>query len=237
MKRKLFLLGSLALLVVSGIFWSCQKEEVLIAEDAMLKKAKVTVLEVSPFSAEYTCAGEDLIVTLIGTGNRQIQQEIGGEWINVGQEPQGDEPIVYTIEEAAVGTYSFRYKVGSGGFTEADPIVIESCDDCEESFSYVDNQNGTYTFKYIPEENMTGAEVVFTFAQGVVITGLDDWSSNGVTKQKTMDFDACEMYTWTVTLTSDCNGQGQQTVNAWTDFNVNSESKKGELKNIVLLCN
>src|SRR5690606_3253858 len=72
-------------------------------------------------------------------------------------------------------------------------VDYTGCDECEESFSYTDNEDGTYTFTYIPAEDMEEADVVFTFAQGVV-EGLDDWSTHGVTKQNTLNFEACKVY-------------------------------------------
>jgi len=97
---------------------------------------------------------------------------------------------------------------------------------CEESFSYVDNEDGSYTFKYTPAEDMTDAELVFTFAQGTYVSGLDTWTDAGVTKHKTMNLPACTEFSWTVVLQSDCTGGGQKKANVWTDFNVNDVSKK-----------
>lgn len=111
---------------------------------------------------------------------------------------------------------------------------LEGCD-CEESFTYEANNDGSYTFTYIPEEDMEGAEVVFTLAQSETDTGLEGWEDKGATKQTTMDFMACKVYEWTVTLTPDCNGNSK-TSNIWTDFKVNDLSKKGSLENITASC-
>jgi hypothetical protein len=40
-----------------------------------------------------------------------------------------------------------------------------------------------------------------------------------------MDLNACQTYTWTVTLTANCSGNAKQS-NVWTDFKVNEVSKK-----------
>lgn len=101
---------------------------------------------------------------------------------------------------------------------------------CEESFYYVQNTDGTYTFTYIPEEDMLGAELVFTFPQSALDdTPLPGWTYNGQTMQTTMDLDACETYSWTVSLTCKSLNNPQ---NKWTDFKVNNVSKKGSLENI-----
>jgi len=132
----------------------------------------------------------------------------------------------------------------------------EICQNCEESFTYTaifneDKTEAEVTFTYIPEENMDAATLVFTFAQSAVVTGLEDWTPNGVTMQMVMDLEACTEYSWTVTLAADCNGKGQTTVNAWTDFKVGNEwvydeeketdvimtySQKGDLNNITVNC-
>src|SRR5690606_28947004 len=62
-------------------------------------------------------------------------------------------------------------------------VDYTGCADCEESFDYVDNGDGTYTFTYVPAEDMEGANVVFTFPHGINVSGLEGWESAGVTKQ------------------------------------------------------
>lgn len=148
----------------------------------------------------------------------------------------GPEEYTYEDEVLEIGTYSFRAKIGAGGFEYLATLNIVDCSDCEESFSYVDNEDGTYTFTYVPEEDMVDANLVFTFAQGVAVDGLEGWTSNGVTKQMKMDLEACETYSWTVGLDTDCRGVGQPNANLWTDFKVNDVSKKGDLGNIVESC-
>ena len=78
---------------------------------------------------------------------------------------------------------------------------------------------------------MDDAELVFTFAQSVAVSGLDSWATNGQTKHMTIDLTVCENYEWTVTLEKDCNGIAPNN-NVWTDFEVNDMSKKGSLSNI-----
>ena len=112
------------------------------------------------------------------------------------------------------------YHVFNFSFTGLD------CGVCEESFSYVvDDEN--YTFNYTPSEDMKNAALVFTFAQSVAIEGLVDWTKNGSTMQHEMDLNACEEYSWMVTLKKDCSGNSQNS-NVWTDFKVNDVSKKNE---------
>lgn len=178
--------------------------------------------------------------------NIKIQIETypgSGEWESFEDlSYSGEGPKEYSYEEEIFeeGTYSFRANfLGSAGGPGA-PVLLDvvDCSDCEESFSYLDNENGTYTFTYIPAEDMTDANVVFTFAQGVTISGLEGWGSEGVTKQKSMDFEACEdHYSWTVGLETNCNGVGQKSANLWTDFTVAGESKKNDdTPNIVQAC-
>ncbi|OGS72510.1 MAG: hypothetical protein A3F91_02870 [Flavobacteria bacterium RIFCSPLOWO2_12_FULL_35_11] len=108
--------------------------------------------------------------------------------------------------------------------------VYEYCPiGCDEEFTYVDNGDKTYTFTYTPEADAIGALVEFTFAQGVAVSGLSaPFTQNGGVSSvwsAIMDLNECETYTWTVTLDADCSGNSPQS-NVWTDFKVNSVSKK-----------
>ncbi|MDO8928096.1 MAG: hypothetical protein Q7W54_03820 [Bacteroidota bacterium] len=147
--------------------------------------------------------------------------------------------VQYAFTPGVAGDASFSAKyIPVTGFSSSDASVkvdAEDCCGCEETFTYVDNGNNSYTFTYTPAENMTDAPLVFTFAQGVAVTGLGGWTTDGATRQKTMDLVACQTYTWTVTLTPDCSGKSNNS-NVWTDFKVNNSSKKGSLTNIVISC-
>lgn len=183
------------------------------------------------------CAGEpaDFCFTAaIGT-NLQVQQLIAGVWIQVYQSSQSTlaDPC-FPLTFATAGDYQLRYKIGAGGFSDPVTVKVINCG-CDESFSYVANDNGSYTFTYVPAEDLANANLVFTFAQGAYASGLTGFSPAGVTMQKTMDLVACETYSWEVVLTPDCNG-AQKNSNVWTDFKVGDESKKGELDNIVISC-
>ncbi|MDX1753385.1 MAG: hypothetical protein R3259_09385 [Salinimicrobium sediminis] len=199
------------------------------------------------------CAGEEATFTFNFSdkpGNTNLKVQLFGddpdteeveEWYNIFNEQfggGGPENFNYTFEEA--GEYLVRYQIGGGGFTELSVAVV-NCG-CEESFTYVDNGDMTYTFTYVPEENMTGANLVFTFAQSVEVTGLEDWTNSGngaisSTERKIMDLEACEIYNWTVTLEKDCSGNSGSS-NVWTDFKVNGNSKKTEFTpNITQNCN
>ncbi|CAN5388440.1 hypothetical protein BH23BAC2_BH23BAC2_21850 [soil metagenome] len=199
-------------------------------EDLLVADAKVKVQNVEKFNAPAAiCAGvpaQFSFEAALGT-NLQVQQKVNGDWVQVYQISQStSNPQIFELSFSEAGTYALRYKIGNGGFTETTVTVI-NCG-CEESFTYVMNSNGSYTFTYVPAEDMDNAEVVFTFAQSVVVSGLQGWTSNGVTMQSRIDLDACEVYTWTVGLNTDCNGRGQKEANLWTDFKVNDDSKKHE---------
>jgi hypothetical protein len=143
--------------------------------------------------------------------------------------------VTYDVPTGTAGTYTFTAHyvgAGSNGYNDSnsDPISVEveECVGCDESFSYVDNgDNEAYVFTYIPAEDVSGAILVFTFAQGVAesATGLNGWATNGSTRQITMDLVACQEYTWTVDLTPDCSGSSANS-NVWTDFKVDDISKK-----------
>lgn len=163
-----------------------------------------------------TFEGETAVKNLQGAGNLTFEFDLPLDW-----------------EACQEVSFSIYQEGGSNPVSlSADYNLIGICEfGCEESFYYVENTDGTYTFTYIPAEDMVDALVVFTFAQGVVVSGLEDFGSSGVTMQDILNFDACQTYSWTVEMTGDCGR------NLWTDFKVNGESKKGGLPNIVMDCN
>lgn len=114
------------------------------------------------------------------------------------------------------------------------------CGDCEESFDYFKNEDGTYTFTYTPSEDIDGAELTFTFPQSHVNVSPDEYAQNGngndTTFSTILDLESCKTYNWSFELSTDCTGKGQGKVNLWTDFKVNEVSKKGDLKNITQSC-
>lgn len=136
-------------------------------------------------------------------------------------------------------TVELRGVSGGIGKTEVksfDYYLREKCPGCDESFTYVVNEDNSYTFTYTPAEDMTNQLVVFTFAQGTVVTGLDEsWATNGATRQKTTSFTKWEPVSWTVILTPDCSGHSGKS-SVWTDFKVNGVSKKGGLAIITQDC-
>lgn len=250
MKRKMFLIGTMALMFASGIFWSCQKDEFEIdsENESMLKKAKITQVSSVVDWVPQVCAGVEHSFTLQGwTGTKnvgiQIYDESISEWISVPGLPNGQvsSPQDFTYTFPADGTYQLRYSVsgnaddGGTNGQKVFTVTVSNCG-CDESFSYVENANGSYTFTYVPAEDMDATAVVFTFAQGSYVSGLDGWDNNGVTFQREVSFTACTPVSWTVALQANCNGKGQSKANVWTDFKVNNESKKGENNNIELPC-
>lgn len=147
MKRKLFFMGALTVVMTGAIFWSCQKDEVLMnAEDGvMLKKGKVAAMETSEiivdtlYWTEDVCAGSDFTLTVEGVGQKQIRMWNGEEWIQLASSGNGEEPLIYTIQSIGAGTYYFGYKIGNN-FTpspsspkeEGKMVIIQSCGECTE---------------------------------------------------------------------------------------------------------
>ncbi len=210
----------------------CSVESIDSTENLLTADAKMKLTEVQNFVVPTEiCAGVDATFSFevaVGT-NLQVQQLIGGEWVQVykiSQSTSNPQNFNLLFEEA--GDYSLRYKIGSGGFTEKSVTVL-NCNVCEESFSYTSNANGSYTFTYIPAEDMEDAIVVFTFAQSVVASGYDwpSWNGTSSSRTESMDLDACSVYSWTVSLSGDCSGNSGKS-NLWTDFKVNEVSKKNE---------
>lgn len=194
-------------------------------------KAKAQIQAGEFVAPEFICAGEPAEFAINAPVGTNIQVQLWNEetqdWEQVYQIAKSTaSPQTFNLELETAGDYDLRHKAGGGGFTETSVTAVE-CNECEESFAYVDHKDGSYTFTYVPAENMTDAEVVFTFAQGVAVEGLEGWNVNGQTRQNTMDLEACETYIWIVTLKANCSGNSSKS-NVWTDFKVNDISKKAD---------
>lgn len=174
-------------------------------------------------------------------GTIKIQEYISGNWTDVPGASESvtltNKDVEYTYTPDAVGTRTFRavFSGGGNGYNASQSLGTDveavSCD-CDESFSYVENEDGTYTFTFVPNADYTGASLVFTFPQSALNGDpLPGWTYNGQTMQTTMDLEACETYEWTVSLSCKDLNNPQ---NKWTDFKVNNESlkEKYELSNI-----
>ncbi len=165
----------------------------------------------------------------------EVEESYYSNIINTQIDGAGPVYVDYVFEEAE--TYQLQYKIGSGQPTEFS-VTVENCG-CEESFNYTLNEDGTYTFTYVPAEDLDGAELTFTFPQADAEFTFEGWDHNGngnaQTWKRNMDLIACTSYEWTVSLTRECMGSTNNN-NLWTDFKVNEDSKKGELNNITQSC-
>ncbi|MBK5191868.1 MAG: membrane lipoprotein lipid attachment site-containing protein [Flavobacteriaceae bacterium] len=252
MKKIIYLF--LLILGVTG----CSVESIDSTENLLTADAKFKIQEVGK-SADLLdseiCAGEAPVFVFNFPQNQngpnnadtniKIQIETfpgSGEWDifeDLTYAGAGPEEYTYNDEILEVGTYSFRVKIGAGGFDFAVTLNIVECPDCDESFSYTANGGNSYTFFYTPAEDMANASLVFTFAQSVVASGYDwpDWNGSSSTRTETMDLDACTTYEWEVELSKDCSGSSPNS-NVWTDFKVDGVSKKNSATlNITQSCN
>ncbi len=105
--------------------------------------------------------------------------------------------------------------------------LIGICSHCREQFNYEKNFDGTYTFSYTPSQDYTNANVVFTFTQAdhVIISGLPGWITEGQIRKKSMNLVRCKTYEWIVGVSPKYNSHAED-ADLWTDFKVNSISKK-----------
>ncbi len=251
MKKFIFL--SLLAIGMTGCSVESMDSEELLTADAKFKIQQVD--KSMNLKAVEICAGEAPVFVFNfpqdRLGNRNPKDtDIQIQWYNpatsnweqfkkLSYAGAGPEEYIYEDKVLGLGTYEFRASIGSGGFDFYATLDVVKCSDCEESFSYTTNDDGSYTFTYIPEEDMEDAEVVFTFAQSIVASGYDwpTWNGKSSTRKETMDLDACSVYNWKVFLTGDCSGQSGES-NLWTDFKVNDFSKKNTATpNIEQVCN
>ena len=124
--------------------------------------------------------------------------------------------------------------------------LVGACrDGCDESFEYKLNQDGSYTFTYISEEDIVNADVKLTCPHIVSFEALDGktysvnlGNGNGAPTVLTWngDINACEEITFTIAFEADCDQNNAGFATLWTDFNVNDISKKEDLDNITFDC-
>ncbi|MGM5468764.1 hypothetical protein ACS386_00660 [Flavobacteriaceae bacterium LMO-SS05] len=130
-------------------------------------------------------------------------------------------------------------------FNENYSLIGVCSSECEESFSYVENEDGSYTFTYISSEDLESAEVKFTCPHITSFEALDDktytvnpGNSHGSPTVLTWsgDIEACTEITFTLSFEADCEQTNSGKANMFTDFKVNEVSKKGSNKNITYQC-
>lgn len=130
-------------------------------------------------------------------------------------------------------------------FNESYSLVGVCSSDCEESFGYVENEDGSYTFTYMSNEELENAEIKFTCPHIISFEPLDGktYSVNPGNSQGsptvltwTGDVEACTEITFTMSFEADCDQTSSGKANIFTDFKVNGESKKGDNENIVFAC-
>ena len=156
--------------------------------------------------------------------------ELPANWV-------GCQTLTWSFVEVS-GIFSGQYPLS---LSTSYNLVPECKIACTDNFGWIANGENSYTFTYISDEAIANAALSFTFAQGVVVSGLDGWShnENSQTYKLTENIEACKEYKWTVTLTPDananCNGAK---INLWTDFTVNGVSAKtATTPKIEITCN
>jgi len=130
-------------------------------------------------------------------------------------------------------------------FVESYSLIGVCSSNCEESFSYEDKQDGSYTFTYVSPEDLEGAEVKFICPHIVSFVAEDEkeysvnpGNSHGspTVLKWTGDIEACSEITFTLSFEADCEQTNSGKANIFTDFKVNGNSKKGDNENIVFAC-
>lgn len=253
-------MAAVALIAAGGIFWGCQKDDVLNNPDEglMLKKATVKVETPVTFGWTEACAGEITAFTLTGDGQKQIKMwgwnttDEEYDWIQVANAGNSSNPLVLDTALSA-GTYYVIYKIGniwvpgnsSLDMEEGIEVVVENCDDCEESFSYETDDNLSVVFTYVSDVDISDAEIKLTCPhitdfQVTQVVGINNVNNPTVLTFKG-DIIACTPVTIEITFTPDCiyneNSEKWNTPNIWTDFKVNEVSKKNVgTPNIVYSC-
>lgn len=185
-------------------------------------------------------ATADITIT-IGSDAKLIEDVSSGTTVShsldLSQGWQACEIINFTVLQEALGSPI--------NFSESYSLIGVCSSTCDESFSYEDNGNNSYTFTYVSSEDMEGAEVKFTCPHIVGFEAMDgkQYSVNpgNVKGSPTVltwigDIEACTEITFTLLFEADCDQTSSDKVNLFTDFKVNGVSKKGDNENIVFNC-
>jgi len=130
-------------------------------------------------------------------------------------------------------------------FNDSYSLIGVCSSGCDESFSYVENEDGSYTFTYVNSEDLDNAEAKFTCphikgyeAKDGKEYSVNPGNSHGSPTVLTWngDIDACSEITFTLSFDADCEQNKAGKANLFTDFKVNGLSKKGDKENIVFAC-
>lgn len=145
--------------------------------------------------------------------------------------------IKFQISQEGLGTQI--------SFDETYALVGVCPEGCEEGFSYIENEDDSYTFTYISAEDLTDASIKFTCPHIVSFESLDGKTysvnpGNGKGSPTVLtwngDIEACTEITFTLAFEADCEQNEGGFANIFTDFKVNGISKKGSNSNIKFEC-
>ncbi len=212
------------------------------------------------------CLGDPVTITFNndqGLNDGLFKMSIWGpndtDWVNLKDyfsAPDGGK-VSYTFTPEDLGGYRFRgdYQVKGGpttgtntGWVEISPLFsVVNCDGCDESFSYLENEDGSYTFTYLSEVSLTDANVKFTcpHIKGFTVEDGKTYTENPANPNSqgsptvltlTGDIAACTPITFILSFDPDCEQNANGKLNLWTDFKVNEVSKKGSLESIKYNC-
>jgi len=130
-------------------------------------------------------------------------------------------------------------------FNDSYSLIGVCSSSCDESFSYDDNEDGSYMFHYVSSEDLENAEVKFTCPHITGFEAIDGkeyevnpGNSHGSPTVLTWtgDIEACNEITFTLSFDADCEQTNSGKANLFTDFKVNGVSKKGNNENITFDC-
>lgn len=239
MKRKLFLIGTLALMVAGGIFWSCQKDETLTnpEEGLMLKNGLIAELNLTypdevfvddNFNIEFssTCGKLKIERGYVPVIDEETGEEIERTYNNLTCETENLkwEDIVsggfskcaggtHVENWSEVGTYVYRATLNHQAINDSDKKngIPQSCLDCAD---FNGNKTECFVVNVIPE----GCDESFSYKTNDNLTVVFTYKSNvnidgaeiKLTCPHITGFTSNDDKTYTV------NNTGNQTVLSWT---------------------
>ncbi|HKI89253.1 MAG TPA: hypothetical protein VKA38_09515 [Draconibacterium sp.] len=248
--KKLVYMAVVALIAAAGIFWSCQKEEVLNNPEngLMLKGAKnkmeVTAeLVVSPNTT--VCLNTPVTITakawndenIVSGGKIQIEELIDGNWVQVVNYIDLPHFAEYSFTPEEVGSRVFRaHYVGGSDFTNSDDEKTLTFEECGCQF-----EGNLLSGEAISCDNTREAVYTFSSQMGVnsfkIQGGLTNFTGENAivyVNNKLVVFDETSDDDWAQGTTDDGYVVAQRTPGNSSNRNIRVEGSLEECSDIII---
>jgi hypothetical protein len=238
MKRKMFFIGTMALMVASSIFWSCQKDDFEIDSEngLMLKSAQIAELNLTypdevfvdnDFNIAFssTCGKLKIERGYLPVIDEETGKEIGRKYNNLSCETDNLEweaivdggfskcsGGIHVENWSDIGTYVYRATLNQQAINDSNKKsnISQSCSDCAD---FNGNKTECFVVNVIPD----GCEESFTYKTNDDLTVIFTYRSDVKIDGAEVKFTCPQItgYTSNDGKTYTVNNTGNQTVLSW----------------------